>query len=65
MAKRIPGKEEFHESLRYYTHRLADTGVDVRLNTKATPENLQGFDAVILATGVAPRTHRDSGFGST
>ena len=34
MAKRIPGKEEFHEALRYYSHRLADTGVDVRLNTQ-------------------------------
>jgi 2,4-dienoyl-CoA reductase (NADPH2) len=55
MAKRIPGKEEFHEALRYYSHRLADTGVDVRLNTKATPDNLSGFDAVILASGVTPR----------
>jgi 2,4-dienoyl-CoA reductase (NADPH2) len=55
MAKRIPGKEEFHEALRYYTHRLADTGVDVRLNTVATRDNLAGFDAVILASGVTPR----------
>ncbi|HEX4480822.1 MAG TPA: NADPH-dependent 2,4-dienoyl-CoA reductase [Rudaea sp.] len=55
MAKRIPGKEEFHEALRYYTHRLADTQVDVRLNTTATPDNLKSFDAVILASGVTPR----------
>ena len=55
MAKRIPGKEEFHEALRYYANRLADTGVDVRLNTTATPENLKGFDGAILATGVTPR----------
>jgi 2,4-dienoyl-CoA reductase (NADPH2) len=55
LAKRIPGKEEFHESLRYFTHRMADTGVELRLNTKATVESLRGFDAVILATGVTPR----------
>ena len=55
MAKRIPGKEEFRETLRYYTHRLADTGVDLRLNTQAAVEALNGFDGVILATGVTPR----------
>ena len=55
MAKRIPGKEEFHETLRYYTHRIADTGVELRLNTAATTQSLRGFDAVILATGVTPR----------
>jgi 2,4-dienoyl-CoA reductase (NADPH2) len=55
MAKRIPGKEEFHESLRYFGHRLADTGVDVRLNTRAVVETLRGYDAVVLATGVTPR----------
>ncbi len=55
MAKRIPGKEEFHEALRYYTHRLADAQVDVRLNTLATPDHLKNFDAVILASGVTPR----------
>jgi 2,4-dienoyl-CoA reductase (NADPH2) len=56
MAKRIPGKEEFHESLRYFSHRIADTGVDLRLNTIASIDNLRGFDGVILATGVTPRT---------
>ncbi|HEX3895532.1 MAG TPA: NADPH-dependent 2,4-dienoyl-CoA reductase [Rudaea sp.] len=56
MAKRIPGKEEFHESLRYFSHRIADTGVDLRLNTVASIDNLRGFDGVILATGVTPRT---------
>jgi 2,4-dienoyl-CoA reductase (NADPH2) len=55
MAKKIPGKEEFHETLRYYTHRLADTGVELRLNTTATCDALRGFDSVILATGVTPR----------
>ncbi len=55
MAKRIPGKEEFHESLRYFSHRIADTGVDLRLKTVASIDNLRGFDGVIVATGVTPR----------
>ena len=55
MAKRIPGKEEFHETLRYFGHRIADTGVELRLNTQATLESLQGYDSVVLATGVNPR----------
>jgi len=61
MAKRIPGKEEFHETLRYFTHRIADTGIDLRLSTRATVEALRGFDAVILATGVTPRALRIPG----
>jgi len=56
MAKCIPGKEEFHETLRYFTHRIADTGVQLQLNTAATAESLHGFDGVVLATGVLPRT---------
>jgi 2,4-dienoyl-CoA reductase (NADPH2) len=55
MAKRIPGKEEFHETLRYFRRRLALTGVDARLGTVATPEALVGFDEIVLASGVAPR----------
>ncbi|MEP6483711.1 MAG: FAD-dependent oxidoreductase, partial [Rudaea sp.] len=55
MAKRIPGKEEFHESIRYFGNRVIDTSVDLRLNTRATPENLRGFDSIVLATGVSPR----------
>jgi len=61
MAKRIPGKEEFHESLRYFGHRIGDTGVTLKLNTRATVEMLQGFDSVILATGVTPRALRIPG----
>jgi len=56
MAKRIPGKEEFHETLRYFGRQLELKGVEVRLGTRATPENLAGYDEVILATGVTPRT---------
>jgi 2,4-dienoyl-CoA reductase (NADPH2) len=57
MAKRIPGKEEFHETLRYFGHRLDATGVEQRLGTEASVESLAGggFDTVLLATGVMPR----------
>ncbi len=55
VAKRIPGKEEFHETLRYFRHQLAETGVDVRLNTRADADALNGFDEVVIATGISPR----------
>jgi len=61
MAKRIPGKEEFHESLRYFANRIDDTGVDLRLNARATADSLRGFDGVVLATGVTPRALRIPG----
>jgi 2,4-dienoyl-CoA reductase (NADPH2) len=55
LARRIPGKEEFGETLRYFSTRLAQTGVDIRLNTRATPETLRGHEHVVLATGIVPR----------
>lgn len=55
LAKRIPGKEEFAEPMRYWGNLLAELGVEVRLGTRATLEPLRGFDGVILATGVTPR----------
>ena len=57
MAKRIPGKEEFHETLRYYRRELELTGVNVRLGHAATADELAAgaFDEVVLATGVLPR----------
>jgi 2,4-dienoyl-CoA reductase (NADPH2) len=57
MARRIPGKEEFSETLRYFRRRLAATGVAVHLGTRADAAALaaQGLDGVILATGVTPR----------
>jgi len=57
MARRIPGKEEFGETLRYFARRLDTTGVHLHLNTKAGADALiaQKFDAVILATGVTAR----------
>ncbi|WP_434026236.1 FAD-dependent oxidoreductase [[Pseudomonas] boreopolis] len=55
VAKRIPGKEEFHETLRYFRHRLEETGVDVRLGKQAAAADLAGFDEVVVATGISPR----------
>jgi 2,4-dienoyl-CoA reductase (NADPH2) len=55
LARRIPGKEEFDETLRYFRHRVEATGVTLRLGTWATPALLAGFDVVVLATGVVPR----------
>lgn len=55
LARRIPGKEEFTETLRYYSTMLAKHGVDVRLRTRAGVDDLAAFDEVVLATGVTPR----------
>jgi len=55
IAKQVPGKEEFSETLRYFQKQITLTGVNLKLNTKAEPENLTGFDEVILATGITPR----------
>ncbi|MGQ0530755.1 MAG: oxidoreductase [Panacagrimonas sp.] len=57
MAKQIPGKEEFYETLRYYTHKLDSTGVQLHLNTAVTVDALlaRGYDDILLATGVTPR----------
>lgn len=56
-AKQIPGKEEFHETIRYFNQRLQDTGVNLHLNTPVKAKELlaQEFDDVVLATGVVPR----------
>ena len=58
IARQIPGKEEFNETLRYFGKQLELLGVDVRLNTPVTAETLNegGFDVVLLATGIVPRT---------
>ncbi|SMB27334.1 2,4-dienoyl-CoA reductase, NADH and FMN-linked [Sterolibacterium denitrificans] len=55
MASRIPGKEEFREMLRYFRRRLEQTGVKLHLGQPATADMLQGYDEVIVATGVRPR----------
>ncbi|MEW7867680.1 FAD-dependent oxidoreductase [Aeromonas diversa] len=57
-AKQIPGKEEFHETLRYFAKRLERCGVELYLGQRQSAESLLGggFDEIILATGIRPRT---------
>jgi 2,4-dienoyl-CoA reductase (NADPH2) len=55
LAMQVPGKEDFAETLRYFTRRLEVLGVDVRLGTEATVAGLDGFDEVVIASGVQPR----------
>ena len=57
IAKQIPGKEEFFETLRYYGRQIELTGVDLQLNRRVTSDQLNngGFDEVIIATGISPR----------
>lgn len=58
IARRIPGKEEFKETIRYFGEMVKKHGVQLKLNTYVSAEDLikQGFDEVVLATGVIPRT---------
>lgn len=56
LARKIPGKEEFDETIRYFRRKIALHGVDLRLNTRVDADALQGFDEVIVATGIEPRT---------
>ncbi|MDD0802904.1 NADPH-dependent 2,4-dienoyl-CoA reductase [Acinetobacter sp. Gutcm_16] len=63
LAKVVPGKEEFHETIRYFKVQIEKTGVDLRLNTKVNREQLEreGFEEIIIATGVVPRALRIEG----
>jgi 2,4-dienoyl-CoA reductase (NADPH2) len=63
LAKRIPGKEEFGETLRYFSRRIEVTGIKLHLNTRIAAEQLIAlrFDAVLLASGVTPRSPRIAG----
>jgi 2,4-dienoyl-CoA reductase (NADPH2) len=57
VAKQVPGKEEFYETLRYFKRQIEITGVKLQLNRKVTAQELlnEGFKQVVLATGVTPR----------
>ena len=57
VAKQVPGKEEFYETIRYFGKQIELTGVNLKLNTPVTAADLNAgdFDEVILATGIAPR----------
>lgn len=63
IAMQIPGKEEFKETLRYFAKRVEMTGVKLYLGKRVSREELvaQGFDHIILATGIMPRTPRIDG----
>ncbi|MFI2187881.1 FAD-dependent oxidoreductase [Streptomyces sioyaensis] len=61
IAKRIPGKEEFDETLRYFRTQLAQHGVEVRLNTAVAAGDLGAYDEIVVATGVTPRTPEIAG----
>ncbi|MBO0593519.1 NADPH-dependent 2,4-dienoyl-CoA reductase [Cellulophaga sp. E16_2] len=63
LAKQIPGKEEFYETIRYFNRQLELHNVTVKLNTRVTAEDLQNgnFDEVIVATGIQPRTPKIEG----
>jgi 2,4-dienoyl-CoA reductase (NADPH2) len=58
LARRIPGKTEFNEMLRYFIHQIEMSRVEVRLGVRATAERLlaEGFDQIVIATGIVPRT---------
>ena len=63
VAKLIPGKEEFYETLRYFQRKLQSTQVNVQLNKRVNAQELlaQGFDEVVLATGIVPRVPEIAG----
>ncbi|NTY87216.1 NADPH-dependent 2,4-dienoyl-CoA reductase [Serratia fonticola] len=55
IAKQIPGKEEFHQTLRYFRRQLALNEVELKLGQQVQPQDLADFDEVILACGIVPR----------
>ena len=63
LAKRVPGKQEFHETLRYFADRIESTGVHLRLQTRAALADLDRFDEIVLASGISPRRASFPGAG--
>ena len=61
MAKQVPGKEEFHDMLRYFKKRVEVTGVDLHLGKRVAASDVKDFDEVIIATGVLPRDPKIAG----
>jgi len=61
LARRVPGKEEFNETLRYFARRIETTGVQLHLGTRVQAQDLGGYDVVVLATGVTPRDPKIAG----
>ncbi|WP_327137908.1 NADPH-dependent 2,4-dienoyl-CoA reductase [Streptomyces sp. NBC_01340] len=56
VARKVPGKQEFDETIRYFRTQLELHRVDVRLNTRVAAEDVSAYDEVVVATGVSPRT---------
>ncbi|MFF4759253.1 FAD-dependent oxidoreductase [Streptomyces sp. NPDC001292] len=63
VARKVPGKQEFDETLRYFRHQLDAHGVDVRLSTWVNAGDLTDYDETVVATGVTPRTPDIPGVG--
>jgi 2,4-dienoyl-CoA reductase (NADPH2) len=61
LAKQVPGKEEFHGLVDWFTAELALSGAKIRLNHSASLADLAGFDHVVIATGTAPRQPQIAG----
>jgi 2,4-dienoyl-CoA reductase (NADPH2) len=55
LAKRIPGKEEFYETLRYFESKIKITGVKLQLNANVVAQELKDYDEIVVATGIMPR----------
>ena len=63
VAKRIPGKPEFNETLRYFRYELQRLGVDLCLNTRVGADEVAAFDEIVLASGIVPRLPEIPGIG--
>jgi 2,4-dienoyl-CoA reductase (NADPH2) len=63
LARRVPGKSEFDEMLRYFRNALADNGVEVRLGQRASAKELMDYDEVVIAAGIEPRKPAVPGIG--
>lgn len=64
IAKQIPGKEEFYETLRYFNKQIQLHNVIVKLNTTVTETDLDEYDEVVIATGISPRLPKIEGVKS-
>jgi len=61
IAKQIPGKEEFYETLRYYNRQIQLCNISLKLNTTVGVNDLEGFDEIIVSTGILPRKPKIDG----
>jgi 2,4-dienoyl-CoA reductase (NADPH2) len=64
IAKQIPGKEEFYETLRYYSRQIQLNNISLKLNTTVGSNDLEGFDEIVVSTGISPRMPKIEGIES-